>query len=308
MNFLMVRMWESKSIRMSIMLLATLAKRVEKAPSTAHSTWFFFYFTLPGCGCFEWWWRRCRWWGNESGTSYSFNHRLWIWGRWSVWYRWTRILWWKNETELEKSMDNLSIIDNGITGHSNSLEYKTNDMSVTGCETPTHIPRTVSKTSEQMSVDEENEMLISVDENEMPEYSSEPIKNSLSSLGFSKFTNPPLLYRHPPPAIGSDDDVSKIRKIDYDVLMKKGYSGDENKLVHRNLCDPDNKIGKCVLSLIEINMLYKVCCLLPEFPLLHLRKSKINVLFAAYKDARIVQILRYMRDEKKDDWMTLVSI
>ena len=213
----------------------------------------------------------------------------------------------ESETELEKSMDNLSIIDDGITGHSNSLEYKTtNDISVTGSETPTHIPGTVSKTSEQMSVDEENEMLISVDENEMPEYSSESIKNLLSSFGFSKFIVPPLLYRHPPPAIGRDDDVSKIREIVDDVLMKMGYSADENKLVHRILCGHDNKIGKCVLSLMETNMLYKV--LLPEFPLLHLRKSKINVLFAAYKDAGIVQILKYMRDEKKEDWMTLVSI
>ena len=105
------------------------------------------------------------------------------------------------------------------------------------------------------------------------------------------------MCRHPPPAIGRDDDVSKIREIVDDTLMKMGYFVDENKMINRILCGPDNKIGKCVFSLMETNRLYNV--LLPEFPLLHLRKSKITVLFGAYKDAGIVQILKYMRDEKK---------
>ena len=105
------------------------------------------------------------------------------------------------------------------------------------------------------------------------------------------------MCRHPPPAIGRVDDVSKIREIVDDTLMKMGCFVDENKMINRILCGPDNKIGKCVFSLMETNRLYNV--LLPEFPLLHLRKSKITVLFGAYKDAGIVQILKYMRDEKK---------
>ena len=56
-------------------------------------------------------------------------------------------------------------------------------------------------------------------------------------------------------------------------------------MVNRILCGPDNKIGKCVFSLMETNRLY---VLLPEFPLLHLRKSEITSLFGAYKDDEIV--------------------
>ena len=47
---------------------------------------------------------------------------------------------------------------------------------------------------------------------------------------------------------------------------------------------------------------------LVEFPLLHLRKSKITILFSAYQDAGIVEILQYMRDDKQDDWKRLVSV
>ena len=47
---------------------------------------------------------------------------------------------------------------------------------------------------------------------------------------------------------------------------------------------------------------------LPEFPLLHLRKSKITILFSAYKDAGLVQLLRIMRDDEKSDWSKLVSV
>ena len=35
----------------------------------------------------------------------------------------------------------------------------------------------------------------------------------LTSFGFSKFVVPPLLCRHPPPAVGRDDDISKIKDI-----------------------------------------------------------------------------------------------
>ncbi|XP_055956934.1 uncharacterized protein LOC126822570 [Patella vulgata] len=41
----------------------------------------------------------------------------------------------------------------------------------------------------------------------------------ISMFGFEKFTTPPLLTRHPPPASGRDDDINKLREILDDILM-----------------------------------------------------------------------------------------
>lgn len=51
----------------------------------------------------------------------------------------------------------------------------------------------------------------------------------------------------------------------------------------------------------------KYLAILPEFPLLHLRKSKITILFSSYSDAGLVQLFQYMRDDDRDDWSKLVS-
>jgi hypothetical protein len=143
-------------------------------------------------------------------------------------------------------------------------------------------------------------------EQDVPEESCKSIQTLLSSFGFSKFIVPPLLCRHPPPATGRDDDVNKIREILDEVLTKMGYTADEAKYANRILCGPDNKIGKCLLTLMELNTKYKA--FLPEFPLLHLRKSKITILFSSYKDAGLVQLVKFMRDENQDDWAKLVSV
>ena len=48
---------------------------------------------------------------------------------------------------------------------------------------------------------------------------------------------------------------------------------------------------------------------LPEFPALHLHKSKIVNLFGAYKDAGLLHLLKFMKDEEQEDnWMKLISI
>ena len=47
---------------------------------------------------------------------------------------------------------------------------------------------------------------------------------------------------------------------------------------------------------------------LPEFPLLHLRKSKLTILFSGYKDAGLIQLVRIMRDDEKSDWSKLASV
>ena len=128
----------------------------------------------------------------------------------------------------------------------------------------------------------------------------------IESFGFTKFTVPPLLTRHPPPAVGRDDDTSKIREILDDVLLKLGYlTGTENRS-NRILCGPDHKVGNCLLKLMSINEKYEA--FLPEFPLLHLRKSMITILFSAYNDAGLFHILRYMRDDDKQEWSSLVSV
>ena len=38
-----------------------------------------------------------------------------------------------------------------------------------------------------------------------------------------------------------------------------------------------------------------------------MRKHKITILFSAYKDAGLVQLLRYMRDDEEEDWRKLLS-
>ena len=72
------------------------------------------------------------------------------------------------------------------------------------------------------------------------------------------------------------------------------------------LCGPDYKIGKSILMLMATDPKYKA--FLVEFLLLHLRKSKITILFSAYQNAGIVEILQYMRDDKQDDWKRLISV
>ena len=131
-------------------------------------------------------------------------------------------------------------------------------------------------------------------------------KEIIESFGFTKFTVPPLLTRHPPPAVGRDDDTSKIREILDDVLLKLVYLTNTKCITNRILCGPDHKVGNCLLKLMSINEKYEK--FLPEFPLLHLRKSMITILFSAYNDAGLFHILRYMRDDDKQEWSNLVSV
>ena len=46
---------------------------------------------------------------------------------------------------------------------------------------------------------------------------------------------------------------------------------------------------------------------LPEFPLLHMRKSMITILFSSYQDAGLVHMLKYMRDDDQENWSRLIS-
>ena len=126
-------------------------------------------------------------------------------------------------------------------------------------------------------------------------------------FGFKKYTVPPLLTRHPPPETGRDDDREVLRRVLDDVLLKLGHNCQSGKVAERKIIfGPDNKIGKNLLLLKKDNPKYEM--ILPEFPLLHVRKSKITVLFSGYQKAGLVEMLRFMRDEAIEDWTKLVSL
>ena len=126
-------------------------------------------------------------------------------------------------------------------------------------------------------------------------------------LGFRRFNPPPLLTRHPPPAVGRDDDIRKLKEILDDMLVKLGHPDtDTNNTGNRILFAPDNKIATNLFKLMDNNPKYRV--FLPEFPLLHLKKSKITTLSSAYKDAGLLKLLKYMTDhDKDDDWSKLLT-
>ena len=139
---------------------------------------------------------------------------------------------------------------------------------------------------------------------EMGHSESPLMKSEPEKFGFQKHVCPELLTKHPPPATGRDDDPDKLKEILDDLLVKMGHyelSGHEEKIIF----GPDHKIGKNLLSLRNHGTRYSI--FLPEFPLLHVRKHKITILFSAYKDAGLVQLLRYMRDNEEDDWKKLLS-
>lgn len=124
-------------------------------------------------------------------------------------------------------------------------------------------------------------------------------------FGFTLYQPPPLLCRHPPPATGKDDDVLKLQEILDDLLIKSGNTN-RKEVKKKILFAPDNKIGKNLLQLMKKDSKYEI--FLPDFPPLHLRKSKIINLFAAYKDCGLTQILQYMKDEKEKEWTKLVTL
>ena len=142
-------------------------------------------------------------------------------------------------------------------------------------------------------------------------YESKDLCVDLKSFGFSKYEVPTLLTRHPPPAVGRDDDIVKLQEILDDVLIKSGVCDNPINCPHNLnkeiiLCGVDQKIGCNLLKLVKKggrNTHY-----VPEFPILHLRKSKITILFSAYKDAGLLHLLQFMKDDENPDWCSLISI
>ena len=122
----------------------------------------------------------------------------------------------------------------------------------------------------------------------------------------SEYTPPPIICRHPPPATGRDDDIGKLKEVLDEVLIHTGHL-DPRSCKDRILLAPDYKIAKNLLKLMASNPKYQI--FLPEFPMLHLRKSKITNFLKAYKYAGFSQLVNYMRDEATEkDWSKLVSV
>ncbi|CAC5383204.1 unnamed protein product [Mytilus coruscus] len=100
-----------------------------------------------------------------------------------------------------------------------------------------------------------------------------------------------------------DDDILVLKKVLDDILIKTDFNVKEDKIIFA----PDYKIAKYLLKLIDSTEKYKVLIL--EFPILHLRKSKITNLISAYKTTGLLHILRYMKDEENEkDWTKLLTI
>ena len=123
-------------------------------------------------------------------------------------------------------------------------------------------------------------------------------------FGLKKHNAPPLLCRHPEPYAGRDDDPMKLKEIATDTLIKMGIYSDEPDMSTRILFGPDHKIGKNLLAMVKQR---KYSPFLPEFPCLHARKSRITIMFSAYKKSGLMQLLQYMRDDDSNEWASLIS-
>lgn len=76
--------------------------------------------------------------------------------------------------------------------------------------------------------------------------------------------------------------------------------------VEKILCGVDQKIGSNLLKLIKQGGRNKH--FIAEFSLLHLRKSKITILLSAYREAGLLDLIKFMKDENESDWSKLLSI
>lgn len=128
------------------------------------------------------------------------------------------------------------------------------------------------------------------------------VNRFIGHFGLKQFHPPQSICLHPKPATGRDDDINKSREVLDDVLLKSGnLTSIHTERKSRILFGPDHKIGKNLIELMKFDQQYKRY--LPEFPLLHLRKSKITNLFAAYKAAGLLVLLKFMVDgSEKLEW------
>ncbi|VDI60748.1 Hypothetical predicted protein [Mytilus galloprovincialis] len=129
------------------------------------------------------------------------------------------------------------------------------------------------------------------------------LSEEVQKQSFSIFKTNPILTRHPPPASGRDDDIMVLKNVLDDILLETEHGGNKERI----LFAPDFKIANNLFKLMDSSPKYR--SFLPEFPVLHLRKSKITNLISAYKEAGLIHILQYMKDEENEkEWSKLLSI
>ena len=128
------------------------------------------------------------------------------------------------------------------------------------------------------------------------------LPSAAQQLGFNQYKPPPEICRHPEPATGRDDDQQILKEILRKNMKKLNHTPTTPGKI---LFGPDHKIGNNLFKLIAADPQFSVY--LPEFPVLHLRKSRINNIISGYKEAGILHMLMYMRDEETQDWEKLIS-
>ena len=124
-------------------------------------------------------------------------------------------------------------------------------------------------------------------------------------MGFTKAKPPPLTNGHPTPRLGRDDDIEVIDGGYTDIKSNLNIDDDSSD---RLPTTPDNKISKSVLTLKKNKKAFSV--FVPEFPGLHVRKSKINTIGSAYTPAGVKKLIKYMLGDETSntDWATLVGL
>jgi hypothetical protein len=157
----------------------------------------------------------------------------------------------------------------------------------------------------QESLEESMQNLsLHVDEAEQDTSDCDTSDTILEQFGFHKNEIGPFLWRHPPAASGRDDKIEVIEQVLTEIITKLGLTGATYPKI---LFGPDQKIGINLLKLIKQKP-KQFGLFLPEFPLLHLRKSKITILVSAYKDAGLRELLMYMKDQENDDLGRLLDM
>lgn len=97
-----------------------------------------------------------------------------------------------------------------------------------------------------------------------------------------------------------------LEKFLMTFFIKSGLFVLPGKEKEKILIAKDHKVA---LNVFELMKLPRYRFVLPEFPVLHLMKSKITNLISAYKPAGIIQISKYMKDaEEETDWKKIVTI
>lgn len=76
------------------------------------------------------------------------------------------------------------------------------------------------------------------------------------------------------PYEGRDDEISKLKEVLDDVITKLGHYEENTETCDKILFGLDNKIRNNLIKLIRANKRYEI--FLPEFPCLHMIKTKIN--------------------------------